>query len=133
MNTLQNLPNDILVEIFSKAGNDLATLLGNIKLSCKSFNKLTEKKLVFQKIRLTPYFNHRALLDDKAKKLIFSCNEAKNPHALLIVGTYKYFLNEEVVEGKRLIEEALGCGDFIATYIHGVMLLCESNPKGIIN
>ena len=48
------------------------------------------------------------------------------------MGTYKYFLNEEVVEGKRLIEEALACGDFIAMYIHGVMLLCESNPKGIV-
>ena len=49
------------------------------------------------------------------------------------MGTYKYFLNKEVVEGKRLIEEALACGDFIAMYIHGVMLLCEPNPKGIGN
>jgi len=49
------------------------------------------------------------------------------------MGTKKYFLNEEVVEGKILIEEAIACGDFIATYIHGVMLLCESNPKGISN
>ena len=49
------------------------------------------------------------------------------------MGTNKYFLNEEVVEGKILIEEAVACGDFIATYIHGVMLLCESNPKGIDN
>ena len=49
------------------------------------------------------------------------------------MGTYKYFLNKEVVEGKRLIEEALALGDFIAMYIHGVMLLCESNPKGIGN
>ena len=32
MNILQNLPNDILVEIFSKVENDSATLLGNIKL-----------------------------------------------------------------------------------------------------
>ena len=47
--------------------------------------------------------------------------------------TKKYFLNEEVVEGKILIEEAVACGDFIATYINGVMLLCESNPKGISN
>ena len=42
-------------------------------------------------------------------------------------------MNEEVVEGKRFIEEAIACGDFIATYIRGVMLLCESNPKGIGN
>ena len=49
------------------------------------------------------------------------------------MGTYKYFLNKEVIEGKRLIQEALACGDFIAMYIHGVMLLCESNPKGIGN
>ena len=47
--------------------------------------------------------------------------------------TYKYFLNQEVIEGKRLIEEAVACGDFIATYIHGVILLCESNPEGIGN
>ena len=49
------------------------------------------------------------------------------------MGTYKYFLNQEVIEGKRLIEEAVACGDFIATYIHGVILLCESNPEGIGN
>ena len=101
-------------------------------ISCKSFNKLIEKKLVLQKIQLTPYFSHPALLNDKAKILIFSCYEAKNLHALLIVGTYKYFLNEEFVKGKKLIEEALACGNFIVTYTHGVMLLCESNPKGII-
>ena len=47
--------------------------------------------------------------------------------------TYKYFLNEEVVEGKILIEETLACGYFIAMYNHGVMLLCESNPKDIGN
>ena len=61
------------------------------------------------------------------------CYQAKNPHALLIVETYKYFLNEEVVEEKILIEETLACGYFIAMYIHGVMLLCESNPKDIGN
>ena len=49
------------------------------------------------------------------------------------MGTKKYFLNEEVAKGKILIEEVVACGDFIATYIHGVMLLCESNPKGISN
>ena len=49
------------------------------------------------------------------------------------MGTYKYFLNQEVIEGKRLIEEVVACGDFIATYIHGVILLCESNPEGIGN
>ena len=92
-------------------------------INCKSFNELTENKLVLQRIRLTPSFSHLVLLDDKAKKLIFFNYEAKNPHALLIMGTYKYFLNQEVIEGKRLIEEAVACDDFIVTYIHGVILL----------
>ena len=35
MNTLKNLPNDILVEIFLKVGKDSTTLLGNIKLRYK--------------------------------------------------------------------------------------------------
>ena len=30
-----------------------------------------------------------------------------------------------------MIEEAVSYGDLIATYIHGVVLLFESNPKGI--
>ena len=34
-NNLKNLPNDILVEIFSKVGKESATLLGNIKLRYK--------------------------------------------------------------------------------------------------
>ena len=37
MNTLKNLPNDILVEIFLKVGKDSTTLLGNIKLRYKFF------------------------------------------------------------------------------------------------
>ena len=49
------------------------------------------------------------------------------------MGSYKYFLNEEVIEGKKLIEKTLPCGDFIAAYIHGIMLLCESNLEGIDN
>ena len=30
-----------------------------------------------------------------------------------------------------MIEEAVSCGDLIATYIHGVILLSKSTPKGI--
>ena len=37
-------------------------------ISCRRFNKLTENKLVLQQIKLTPYFNHPALLHDKKKK-----------------------------------------------------------------
>ena len=84
-------------------------------ISCKRFNKLMENKLVLQQIKLTPYFNHPALLHDKEKILIFSCYEAENPDALLIVGSYKYFLNEQVDEGKKLIEKTLPCPNFIAT------------------
>ena len=102
-------------------------------ISCKRFNKLTENKLVLQQIKLTSYFNHPALLHDKEKILIFSCYEAENPNALLIVGSYKYFLNEQVDEGKNLIEKTLPCPNFIATYIHGIMLLCESNTEGVDN
>ena len=47
------------------------------------------------------------------------------------MGTYKYVLNQEIIEGKKLIEEVVSCGDLIATYIHEVILLSESNPKGI--
>jgi len=76
-------------------------------ISCKSFNELTENRLVLQRICLTPYFSHLALQDAKAKKeneifFFFSCYEAKNPHALLILGTNKYFLNEKVVEEKNI-------------------------------
>ena len=70
----------------------------------------------------------------KKKKIqIFSCYEAKNPDALLIVGSYKYFLNEQVDEGKKLIEKTLPCPNFIAAYIHGIMLLCESCKVVIYN
>ena len=111
------------------------SILSFFLINCKSFNELTENRLVLQRIRLTPYFNHLVLLDEKAKKLFFffSCYEAKNPHALLIRGTYKYFLNQKIIEGKRSIEEVVACGNFIAKYIHGVILLSESNPKGIGN
>ena len=104
-------------------------------ISCRRFNKLTENKLVLQQIKLTPYFNHPALLHDKKKKKIqiFSCYGAKNPDALLIVGSYKYFLNEQVDEGKKLIEKTLPCPNFIAAYIHGIMLLCESCKVVIYN
>ena len=34
---------------------------------------------------------------------------------------------------KKLIEKTLPCENFIATYIHGIMLLCESNPEGVDN
>nr|POF11161.1 hypothetical protein CFP56_33242 [Quercus suber] len=47
------------------------------------------------------------------------------------MGRYKYFLNQEIIEGKKLTEEAISCGDLITTYIQGVILLSESNPKGI--
>ena len=65
-----------------------------------------------------PYFSYLVLLDDYTKNLIFSCYEAKNQDALLIMGTYKYFLNQEIIEGKKLIEEVVSCGDSIATWSH---------------
>ena len=49
------------------------------------------------------------------------------------MGSYKYFLNEQVDEGKKLIEKTLPCPNFIAANIHGIMLLCESNTKGVDN
>ena len=67
------------------------------------------------------------------KILIFSCYKSENPDALLIVGSYKYFLNEQVNEGKKLIEKTLPCPNFIVAYIHGIMLLCESNTEGVDN
>ena len=99
----------------------IKSILSFFLISCENFNELTKNRLVLQRIWLTPYFNHLVLLDDKTKKLIFSCYEAKNPRALFIMGTYKYFLNQEVIEGKRLIEEAVAYGNFIATYIHGML------------
>ena len=99
----------------------IKSILSFFLISCENFNELTKNRLVLQRIWLAPYFNHLVLLDDKAKKLIFSCYEAKNPRALFIMGTYKYFLNQEVIEGKRLIEEAVAYGNFIATYIHGML------------
>ena len=49
------------------------------------------------------------------------------------MGSYKYFLNEQVDEVKKLIEKTLPCPNFIAAYIHGIMLLCESNTEGVDN
>ena len=47
------------------------SILSFFLINCKNFNELTENKLVLQRIRLTPYFSHPVLLDDKAKKLNF--------------------------------------------------------------
>ena len=47
------------------------SILSFFLINCKSFNELTENRLVLQRIRLTPYFNHLVLLDEKAKKLLF--------------------------------------------------------------
>ena len=44
------------------------SILSFFLISSESFNELTENKLVLQRIRLTPYFSHPVLLDDKAKK-----------------------------------------------------------------
>ena len=41
------------------------------------------------------------------------------------MGTYKYFLNQEIIEGKKLIEEAVASGDLIATYIHKLLQLIK--------
>ena len=90
----------------------IKSILSFFLISCENFNELTKNRLVLQRIWLTPYFNHLVLLDDKAKKLIFSCYEAKNPRALFIMGTYKYFLNQEVTEGKRLIDLCFPCSSF---------------------
>ena len=40
-------------------------------------------------------------------------------------------MNQEIIEGKKLTKEAISCGNLITTYIHGVILLSESNSKGI--
>ena len=52
MSTLKNLPNDILVEIFSKVGKDLATLLGNIKLRYKKLFSQFVSTYLFPSIKL---------------------------------------------------------------------------------
>ena len=60
----------IYTNLFSsiKVMQSINSILSFFLISSKSFNKLTENKLVLQRIRLTPYFSHPVLLDDKAKK-----------------------------------------------------------------
>jgi hypothetical protein len=99
--------------------------------SCKKFNKLTEERLVFQRLNLYNHYHHPQVLQDQAKKLIARCYFAGNPQAKYMLGSSAYFHQGQRSIGKAMLAEAAEAGDIDGTYSYGIALLCESNTEGI--
>ncbi|XP_071727091.1 putative F-box protein At1g67623 [Rutidosis leptorrhynchoides] len=126
VNILETLPQDMLVEIFSRVGQDSSEQLFIRKLISKSFLKLFVDHLVCKRMSLdrwdlVPWRN------PKMDHIIRRCYFFGNPNAIFRRGLINYFDKSYTELGLRLLEEAANSQiiEAVYVYVYGLIMFAS--------
>ncbi|KAM7257725.1 hypothetical protein ACFE04_013466 [Oxalis oulophora] len=129
--TIDSLPRDILVNVVSFVMSNSLRDHSNIKLSCKDFYKIAEDKFVFQITSLERFPMTRWRYREEVYEFINRCKESGNPEALYRQGFIDFFSKKLKVSGTENLKKATENGHVDASYVYGIILLCESDDGTI--
>ncbi|XP_071713009.1 putative F-box protein At1g67623 [Rutidosis leptorrhynchoides] len=123
-NILETLPQDMLVEILSRVGQDSSKQLFILKLVCKNFLNLSNDPLVCKRISLDRWY---LVLWRKPKMdhIIGRCYFFGNPNAIFRMGLINYFDKSCTELGLRLLEEAANSQIIEAVYVYGLIMFAS--------
>ncbi|XP_071694956.1 putative F-box protein At1g67623 [Rutidosis leptorrhynchoides] len=120
-NILETLPQDMLVEIFSRVGQDSSEQFFILKLVCKRFLKLSDDPLVCKRMSL----DRRDLVpwrNPKMDYIIRRCLLFGNPNAIFRRDLINYFDKSYTELRLRLLEEAVNSQIIEAVYVYGLIM-----------
>ncbi|KAM7257218.1 hypothetical protein ACFE04_012959 [Oxalis oulophora] len=129
--TIDYLPRDILVNVVSFVMSNSLRDHSNIKLSCKDFYKIAEDRFVFQITSLDRFPMTRWRYREEIYEFINRCKESGNPEALYRQGFIEFFSKNLKESGMENLKKAMENGHVDASYVYGIILLCESDDETI--
>ncbi|XP_071740602.1 putative F-box protein At1g67623 [Rutidosis leptorrhynchoides] len=123
-NILETLPQDMLVKILSRVGQNSSNQLFILKLVCKSFLKLFEDPLVFKRLsldrwRLSPWGNPKLIY------LFNLCTVFGNPNAIFRLGLIGYFDPKYTELGLEFLKRASNSQLKEAVYVYGLIMFAS--------
>ncbi|XP_071735380.1 F-box protein At2g35280-like [Rutidosis leptorrhynchoides] len=130
--TIENLPQDMLLEILSRVGSYSSDQLFMCKSVCKSFSELSKDPLVLKRISLDrwpllPWRNPRFFV------FLFRCAIFGNPNAIFRWGLIAYFDNRHIDYGLECLKQALNIQLKEAVYVYGLIMFasCKIEEKHV--
>ncbi|XP_030529641.2 putative F-box protein At1g67623 [Rhodamnia argentea] len=119
------LPRDMVVEILASVAANSMDDFFNAKISCKIFNKLGEEDYVYQQISFDKISKILWWHPEEGKAFIQRCIKCNNPEALYTQGLYECVSLVKVELGMELLKRAAQIGPVGASYVVGLLLVCE--------
>ncbi|XP_071695252.1 putative F-box protein At1g67623 [Rutidosis leptorrhynchoides] len=123
-NILETLPQDMLVKILSRVGQESSKQLFILKLVCKSFLNLSDDPLVCKRISLDRW-DLVPWRKPKMDHIIERCYFFGNPNAIFCTGLINYFDKSYTELGLRLLEEAANNQIIEAVYVYGLIMFAS--------
>ncbi|XP_071700264.1 putative F-box protein At1g67623 [Rutidosis leptorrhynchoides] len=123
-NILETLPQDMLVEILSRVGQESSKQQFILKLVCKSFLNLSDYPLVCKRISLYRW-DLVPWRKPKMDHIIERCYFFGNPNAIFRMGLINYFDKSYTELGLRLLEEAANSQIIEAVYVYGLIMFAS--------
>ncbi|KAI4334914.1 hypothetical protein L6164_013615 [Bauhinia variegata] len=125
--TINSLPKDLLLDIFSRAASESFTDLYKLKITCKDFLDVAQDNYIYQTVSLDKF----PLVPWHKKEYLFlkHCKEKGNSEGLYRGGMLEYF--KEFVEdsGLESLKKASEQGHKEAKYAYGMILLCSEDEE----
>ncbi|XP_071713229.1 F-box protein At2g35280-like [Rutidosis leptorrhynchoides] len=126
LNILEALPQDMLVEILSRVGQDSSDHLFRCKRVCKDFLKQSQHPLVYKRISLDTLWPLLWADHPKLVSMILRCFILENPNALFRYGLRGYFDGNYIDVGLRLLNKASNMKLMEACYVYGLVMFTSN-------
>ncbi|XP_048496219.1 putative F-box protein At1g67623 [Beta vulgaris subsp. vulgaris] len=128
-NIVHSLPTEIIIEILSRVGAASALDLFACRMTCKAINKMSHDEKIYKKVSFEHLYMHSMRNDENKANFFDLCVQYKNPEALLRYGMVQYFTYVLLDEGLKTIELAHAEGNLLATYLLGLLLICNVDEE----
>ncbi|GAV79122.1 F-box-like domain-containing protein [Cephalotus follicularis] len=122
-----SLPNDLVLEILARVAASSFTDILNAKLSCKFLNEIANNDYIYQQVSLEkvpviPWWPNK-----QTSSFLDRCKKSGNVEALYRQGVIEYLSACNLESGLMYLRMATNSGHLGASYVLGVVLLCNND------
>ncbi|XP_071734244.1 F-box protein At2g35280-like [Rutidosis leptorrhynchoides] len=127
-NILEDLPQDMIVEILSKVGQDSSAQLFMVKSVCKAFDTHSEHALVYERLSfdrwcISPWGDHKLV------RIFFMATYYGNPNAFFCYGLRTYFDSIYPDIGLHYLEKASNMQLKEACYVYRLIMFASHQTE----
>ncbi|KAI6695402.1 hypothetical protein NL676_023112 [Syzygium grande] len=119
------LPHDMVVEILASVAANSMDDFFNAKISCKVFNELAGEDYVYRQMSLDKISRILWWHPEEGNAFIQRCIKCDNLEALYMQGLYECVSLMKLELGMELLKRAAHIGHVGASYVLGLLLVCE--------